>query len=174
LEGDQDFFLGAGGKHDEQGYGSGGAVYIIDPAHFDWGGGGDIEEGAADQVADVDFVGIERGALGERDGDDQAGQSFGVGDGTGLGKVEDDAALMKPVGLKLELARGLICLPARGIGIGNEPEPPPLRELFREVGEDVGEDFPFAALRAADAGQPDPHLRRLRRGHRTGSATGRC
>ena len=81
-------------------------VYIIDPAHFDWGGGGDIEEGAADQVADVDFVGIERGALGERDGDDQAGQSFGVGDGTGLGKVEDDAALMKPVGLKLENSRG--------------------------------------------------------------------
>src|SRR5580698_1735614 len=32
------------------------------------------------------------------------------------------------------------------------------RELFREIGEDLGQDFAFAALRFANSRQPDPSL----------------
>ncbi len=40
-------------------------------------------------------------------------------------------------------------------------------ELLREIGEDIGEDFAFASLRAADQRQPNPGIglfRQVRRG----------
>ena len=39
-----------------------------------------------------------------------------------------------------------------------QPQPPAFGKFFREIGEDFGEDFALAALRAANAGQPDPLL----------------
>ena len=85
--------------------GPGGAVHVFDLADGDGRSSGHIDQRAADQVADVDFVGFERGALLKRDGDDEASKRFGVGDGTGLGEVEDDAALVQPVGLEFDFAR---------------------------------------------------------------------
>jgi hypothetical protein len=48
---------------------------------------------------------------------------------------------------------------------GDEPELAALGELVGEIGEEFGEDFAFASLRAANAGQPDPVSRRFWCGH---------
>ena len=60
-------------------------------------GSGDVDQRAADQVADVDFVVGEGGSLGDRDGDDLAFEGFSGGDGVDSGEVEDDAAFVGPV-----------------------------------------------------------------------------
>jgi hypothetical protein len=41
-----------------------------------------------------------------------------------------------------------------------QPQELALGKFFREVGEEFGEEFAFAALRAANARQPDPGIRR--------------
>jgi hypothetical protein len=77
--------------------------------------------------------------------------------------MKNDAAFMQPVGDELDFDGGWRHLGARlgkrRFGIGDEPEMAAVSKFFREVSEDVGEDLTFAALGAADAGEPDPRLR---------------
>jgi hypothetical protein len=98
-EGDEDFFGGDCAADGQQGYGAGGAVYGFDLADEDGGVClGDVIEGAAYQVGYVDFVFVERGAVGAGNGDGEADEGFGGGDGVDSCEVKDDAAFMEPVG----------------------------------------------------------------------------
>src|SRR5580698_5099255 len=85
--------------------------------------------------------------------------------------MEHDSALVQPVVNQLDFTRRWIRPGARRIRIGNEPKPLAFREFFREIGKNIGEDLAFAALRTANAGQPDPLLLSFRRGHCAGSGT---
>ena len=89
-EGDEDFSGGA--VDDEQGNGAGVAVYVFDNADEDGLGWGDVEEGAAGEVGDVELIRGEGGALSAGDGDEQAGEGFGGGDGVVFLEMEDDGA----------------------------------------------------------------------------------
>jgi hypothetical protein len=53
-----------------------------------------------------------------------------------------------------------------GIRIGDKPKLLSLGKFLGEIGEDIGEDFAFAALGAANAGKPNPLLPVFRYGHR--------
>ena len=50
-----------------------------------------VEEGAADEVGDIEGVGVERGELRGRDHQLTAGEEFGFGDGVGGSELEDNA-----------------------------------------------------------------------------------
>jgi len=164
-EGDKDFFARVGAADDEQGNWAGGAVNVFDSSDGDGCAAGHVEEGAANQVCNVDCVCVKRGSVSKGDGDEQAGEGFGGRDGVGLGKVKDDAALMEPMGLKVYFAREWIRFAPQRVRIGDKPKAAAFGELLREISEDVGEYFAFAALGTADAGQPDPFFLRFRLGH---------
>lgn len=80
----------------EQGDGAGAAVDVLDTAYGD-GIAGDVDEFAADEVGDVDFVFRQGGAFGARDGDDEAGEFFCLRDGVDASEVQDDGAFVQPV-----------------------------------------------------------------------------
>src|SRR6185437_159102 len=111
-ERDQDFALRA--THDEQRGRASGAVNVFDGADGDWWVRRNIEQGAADEVGDVDLVVGERGAFAAGDGDDEAGEGFGCGDGVDAGKAEDDAPFVQPVMDEFGGARGQLFNPIHG------------------------------------------------------------
>jgi hypothetical protein len=158
-EGDQDLVAGVGRAHDEESNGASGAVYFFNLTYQDRGRAGYIHQGAADQVSNVDFVVGEWSSLSEGNSDDEAAEGFGFRDGIGVGEVEDDSALVQPMGLELNFARSGIGFGARRLRVGDQPRLLAVGKSLGEIGEDVGEDFAFAALRAANAGQPSPFLR---------------
>ena len=81
--------------------------------------------------------------------------------------MKHDAAFVEPVRPKFNFAWKRIKsgFRPRRVGIGNEPKLFALRKFFREISEDVGEDFAFAALGTANPGQPDPLRLNLTRYH---------
>jgi hypothetical protein len=175
-EGDEDFSPCS--ADDEERRGTGGAVDVFDDSDFDRRGAGDIDERAADKIADVGFVFAEWRSLFARDGDGEPFEGFGRGDGIDGGKVKDDAALVQPVVDELDFARigRGFRIPGPKIGTwgtldlslvlgawfscevigGEEPEAAAFGEFFGEIGEEIGEDFAFAALRAAYTRESDP------------------
>lgn len=83
--------------HDEQRNGTGAAIHVRDIADAFWRVSADLKDFAADQVGNVDFIGAELRALSARNGDNEAGERFRVGDGGDSFEVEDDAALVQPM-----------------------------------------------------------------------------
>jgi hypothetical protein len=151
---------------DEQSCRAGRAVDVFNLPDWNRCCTGYVEEGAANQVGDEDFIFVKLSPVCERDGHDQADERLSRGDRFVLGKVKDDAALVQPVSVKFNFARMWIRFGPRKVWVGDQPEAPALGEFLREVSEDVGEDFAFAALGTADAGQPDPLILWLGLGHR--------
>ena len=70
--------------------------------------------------------------------------------------MEDDAAFVQPVVCEFGRNRRRVCFGARRFGIGDQPQVAAVAEPLRKIGEDVGEDFAFAALWMANARQPRP------------------
>src|SRR5579863_4089531 len=155
-EGDEDFTRS--GFENEKRNRAGGAVDGDNCADSDGRGAGDVEERAADEIADVGLVVSERDALGEGNGYEQASERFGSGDGVDAGEMQYDAALVQPVVDEFGRARRR----RRVRTLVEEAQVAALGELVGKVSEDVGEDFAFASLGAADARQGDP-LTRFRR-----------
>jgi len=91
--------------HDEERRGAGGAVDVFDGSEIYGRGPGDVDEGAADEIADVDLVRGERRAISKRDGNERTDEGFGGGDGVNAGEVEHDAALVRPVVNEFNFAR---------------------------------------------------------------------
>jgi hypothetical protein len=96
-EGDQDFFCGTWALTRRD---TGPAVRStsFDLAYETGSGPATSIESAADQVGDIDFVLGQRGTLGQRNGDDEAGEGFSGGDGIDPREMKDDAAFVEPVG----------------------------------------------------------------------------
>lgn len=144
--------------------GGGGEVNVGDNAYKDgadgdWVGGvGEVEDGAAYEVADVAGVFVfELKAFGGGDDDFEAGEEFGGVDGVDAGEVEDDASLVfadgEPVGGDLGDAG---CGFGAGEVGGSEEDPLVGVEAFGEVGEEFGEDLAFTALGAEELCQDNP------------------
>ena len=98
-----------------------------------------------------------RAALAEWPG--QPDQSFSIRNRSDSRKVQDHAALMGPMAMS-STSRGSepsgprprapACL------LRKQPKALPVGELFRKVGENLGEDFAFASLGSPNPRQPNP------------------
>src|SRR5580698_8764683 len=73
--------------------------------------------------------------------------------------MKHDAALVQPGVLKFHLMRRC------GRVFVQQPKALPFCKFLRKIGEDVGEDFAFSPLGAANAGEPCPLESWIRRGH---------
>lgn len=165
-EGDQDFSLSA--LDNEQRRRSSGSINVFDLAYDDQRiRARNIDQRAADQVADVDLVFRQCGAFAARNRDNQAGQLFRIRNGVHAREMQNDTAFVQPVILQLDLAGGgkrgrsgtrsrFLRTRRGGRALAQQPKLPPLGKFFREVSQDFGEDLAFASLRVSDACQPDP------------------
>jgi hypothetical protein len=169
-KGNEDF-VAFGGLYSEQ-WGSlfeaamairgGGEVDVGDCADRDGlGRDGKIEDGAADEVADVVCIVIEFHALGCGHDDFEAGERLGGVDGFDSREVKDDTALVladrKPVSGDLgHSGTGFRSSEVRW----SEEDALLSVKAFGEVGEKFGEDLALTALGAEELCQDDP-LRHL-------------
>ena len=124
-------------------------------------GDGKVEDGAADEIANVVCVVIEFHALGCGHDDFEARERLGGVDGFNSGEVKDDAALVladgKPVSGDLGHSGGGF----RASEVRWSEEDALLSvKAFGEVGEKFGENLALTALRAEELCQDDP-LRHL-------------
>jgi len=120
-------------------------------------GGGGVEDGAADEVADEEGVGVEGGELVGGDEELLAGEGFGGGDAVAAGELEDDPAGVFAGGEKV-----LFDADGRGVGRrdgsvgGGEGELTARGEDVGEVAEGVSEKLAAAALRTQQASEWNP------------------
>jgi hypothetical protein len=108
----------------------------------------DVYQYAADQITDVNRACGEFSTFLQRDLNQRPGQQLGIGDRVHSRKLENYATFMKPMISEAVFAALRIIFSA-------EPETLALRELFREIGKDLGEHFATAPLRTQNAGNND-------------------
>jgi len=118
-----------------------------------------VEEGAADEVGDIEGVGVERGELRGRDHQLTAGEEFGFGDGVGGSELEDNAPGIFADGEKVGLDGSRGGTRCGGIGRSrDEGDLAAFGELGRgiQVGMEFAEEFSATALGTQELGERDP------------------
>ena len=134
---------GACGVETAAAVGAGGELDVLDDADELLA----IEEGAADEIADVGGTVFERGAVFGGDEEVEAGEEFGVRDRGDAGDGENDAAFVAAVGHPgFGDGAGPRLLGGTGEADLREMHAGAAGQLLRKVGEQLGEKLAFAAL----------------------------
>jgi len=116
-----------------------------------------VEESAAEEIADEEGVGIERGHGSGGDEELLAGEELGVVDGAAAGKLEDDAAGVLAGGKEMLFeGEGLGGVAGLCGVFSGEPDLGAGSERFGKAGEGLGEELATTTLWTEQMGNGDP------------------